>query len=88
VKRGVHIIEQCSEIVDPSVMVVSITAVLRSHELDLSFYVGAQGGSQFGTRWEVLAAGNAVCPTLYQGVESALTDLEVQVVTLKANYLW
>jgi hypothetical protein len=69
-------------------MMLSITAVWGSHELGLRIRLGAQGGSQIGTRREYFAGGSAVLSMLSEGLEIDLSDFEVENATLKGDYLW
>jgi len=61
---------------------LSITAVLGSHEFGLHIGLGALGGSHISTRREDFAGGSAVLPTLSEGLEIELSDFEVEDVTL------
>jgi len=67
---------------------VSIRADSESHEFGLRISLRAQGGSQFSTRRENIAAGSALHPTLSEGLEIELSEFEAEDVTLKADYLW
>jgi len=83
-----RIVELCSEVLDHSVRMLSITAVLESHELGLRICLGAQGGSQISTGREDFACGSAGLRTLSEGMEIELSDFEAEDATLKGNYLW
>jgi hypothetical protein len=69
-------------------MMLSITAVLGSHEFGLRIWLGAQGGSQISTGREDFACGSVVLPTLSEGLEIELSDFEAEDATLKGDYLW
>jgi hypothetical protein len=66
---------------------LSITAFLGPHEFGLRISLGAQGGSQISTGREDFAGGNAVLPTLSEGLEIELSDFEAEKATLKGYYL-
>jgi len=66
---------------------LSITAVLRSHEFGICIRLGAQGGSQISTGREDFAGGRAVLSTLSKGLEFELSDFEAENATLKGDYL-
>jgi hypothetical protein len=67
---------------------LSITAVLGSHEFGLRISPGALEGSQISTRREDFAGGSAVLLTLSEGLEIDLSDFEAEDATLKGDYLW
>jgi len=67
---------------------LSITAVLGSHEFRLRLCVGAQEGSWIRTRREDFAGGSAVLPTPSEGLEIELSHFEAENATLKSDYLW
>ena len=67
---------------------LSITAVLGSHEFGLRIRLGAQGGSQIGTIWEDFAGGGTVPPGMSQCLEIELSDFEAEDATLNGDYLW
>jgi len=67
---------------------LSITAVLRSHEFGLRRWLGAQGGSHISTRREDFAGGSAVLPTLSEGLEIELSDFEAEDAMQKGDYFW
>jgi hypothetical protein len=82
-----HIVEKCSEVVDHSVRMLSITAVLGSHEFRLHIWLGTQGGSQISAGREDCVGGSAVLSTLSEGLEIELSDFEAENATLKGDYL-
>jgi len=63
-----RIVKQCSDVFDPCVRMLSIMAVLGSHEFVLRISLGAQGGSQISTGREHFAGGSAVISTLCEGL--------------------
>jgi len=83
-----HIVEWYSEVFDHSVRMLSIMAVLGSHEFGLRIWLEAQGGRQISTGREDIACGSAVLLTLSEGFEIDLSDFEAEDATLKADYLW
>jgi hypothetical protein len=66
---------------------LSITAVLGPHAFGLRTCLGAQCGSQNSTRWEVVAGGSAVLPTVSEGLEIELSDFEAENATMTGDYL-
>jgi len=66
---------------------LSIMAVLRSHEFGLRTGLGAQGGSQISAGREDFAGGSAVLSTLSEGLQIELSDFEAENATLKGDYL-
>jgi hypothetical protein len=87
VRCVLRIVEDCSEVFDYSVKMLSIMAVMGSHEFGLRISLGAQGGSQYSTIREDSAGGSAVLSTLSEGLDIELTDFEADNVTLKGDYL-
>jgi hypothetical protein len=83
-----HIVKKRSEFVDNSVRMLSITAVLESHEFVLRIYLAAQGGSPISTRQEHLAASSAVLPRPSEGLEIELSHFEAEDATLNGEYMW
>jgi len=67
---------------------LSITAVLGSHEFGLHIGQGAKGGSQVSTRREDFAVRSAVLLTLRVGLAIELSDPEAEDTMLKTEYLW
>jgi hypothetical protein len=65
---------------------LSITAVLGSHEFGLRISLGAQGGSQNSAGREDLSRGSAVLSKLSEGLEIELSDLQQENATLKGDY--
>jgi hypothetical protein len=66
---------------------LSITAVLGSHEFRLRISLEADGGSQISTGMEDFACGSADLPMLSKGLEIALSDFEALDAMLKRDYL-
>jgi len=60
---------------------------LGPHEFGLRIRLRAQGGSQTSTGREDFAGGNAVLPTLSEGLEIELSEFEAENGTLKGDYL-
>jgi len=83
-----HIVEQFSEVFEHSIRMLSITAVLGSHEFGPCIWLGAHGGSQISTRSEDFVGGSAVLPMLSKGLKIELSDFKSENVTLKGNFLW
>jgi len=81
-----HIVEWCSEVVDYSVRILSITAVLGSHDFWLCIWLGVQGGGEINIGREDFAGGIAVLPKLSVGLEIQLSDFEADNVILKGDY--
>jgi hypothetical protein len=69
-------------------MMLSITALLGSHEFGLHIQLGAEGGSQISTGRENFAGGGTVLLMLSKGLENELSDFEAEDATLKGDYLW
>jgi hypothetical protein len=69
-----RIVEYYSEVFDHSVRMLSITAVLGSHEVELRICLGALGGSQMSAGRLDFAGGRAVLSTLNEGLEIELCD--------------
>jgi hypothetical protein len=67
---------------------LSIMAVLGSHEFGLCIRLGAQGGILISTGREDFAGGSGVLPTLSEGLEIELSDFDAEDATLKGDYLW
>jgi hypothetical protein len=67
---------------------LSIMAVLGSHEFGLRISLGAEGGSQIRTGREDFACGSVVLPTLSEGLEIELSDFEAEDATLKGDSMW
>jgi hypothetical protein len=67
---------------------LSITAVLGSHEFGLRIVLGAQGSCQISTGKEDFAGGSAVLQILGKGLEIELSDFEALNATLKGDCLW
>jgi hypothetical protein len=67
---------------------LSITAVLGSHEFGLRICLGAWEGSQISTGREDIAGGSPVLPMLSDGLEIDLSYLAEEDATLKGDYLW
>jgi hypothetical protein len=65
----VCIVEYRSEVFDHSVRMLSMRAVLGSHEVGIRICLGAQGGSQISTGREDIPGGSADLPTLSEGFE-------------------
>ena len=63
-------------------------AVLGSHEFGLRIRLGAQGRCQICSGREDFADGDAVLPTLSEGLEIELSHFEAEDATLKGDYLW
>jgi hypothetical protein len=59
-----RIVEWCPEVFNQSIWMLSITAVLGSHEFGLRRLLGAQWGCQISTGREDFAGGSAVLPML------------------------
>jgi len=83
-----RIAEKCSEVVDHTVRMLSITADLGSHEIGLHLGLGAHGGRAISTRWEDFAGCSAVLVTVSKSLLIELSDFEAQNMTLKCNSLW
>jgi len=66
---------------------LSIMAVLGSHEFGLRIWLGAQGGSQICARREDFAGGHAVLSMLSEGLEIELSHLEAENATLTGKLL-
>jgi len=66
---------------------LSITAVLGSHEFGLRIRLGAQGGSQISAGREDFGGGSAVLSTVSEGWEIELSDCEAENAMLKVVYL-
>jgi len=66
---------------------LSITAVLGSHEFGLRIWLWAQVGSQISAGREDFASGRAVLSTLSEGLEIELSDFKAENATLKGDYL-
>jgi len=81
------IVEQCSEVLDHSVRMLSISTVLGPHEFGLRIWLGAQGGSQINTAREDLTGGSAVLPTLSEDFEIELSDVETENAMLTGDYV-
>jgi len=81
------IVESCSEVFDHSIRMLSITAVVGSHEFGLRIGRGAEGGSQISTGSEDFAGGSAALPTLSESLGNELSVFEAENLTLKGNYL-
>jgi hypothetical protein len=67
---------------------LSITAVLGSHEFGLRISLGAQEGSQIGAGREDVAGCRAGLLMLSAGFDIELSDFEVENATLKGDYFW
>jgi len=67
---------------------LSITAVLGSHEFGLHIGQGAEGGSQDSPRREDFAVSSAVLLMLRVGLEIELSDFEAEDMMLKTDYMW
>jgi hypothetical protein len=61
---------------------LSIMAVLGSHEFRLRIWLGTQGGSQISAGREDFAGGSAVLSTLSKGLDIELSDFEADNATL------
>jgi len=66
---------------------LSITAVLGTHEFWLRIWLGAQGGNQFSTGHQNNSDDSAVLPARSEGLGFDLSDFEAQNATLKGEYL-
>jgi hypothetical protein len=67
---------------------LSITAVLGSHEFGLRIRLGAQRGSQMYTGRADVAGSSTVFPTLNKGLEIELSHFKADDMTLRGDYLW
>ena len=88
VRCVVCIAKKCSEVFDYSVMMLSITVVLGSHEFGFRIWLEAQGGIQLSTGRGDLQGGCVVLLMLSKGFGIKLSDFEAGNVTLKDDYLW
>jgi len=87
VRCVLRLVEYYSEVFDYSVRMLSISAVLGSHEFGLRILLGAQGGSQISAGREDFAGGSAVLSTMSEGMEIELSDFDAENATLKVDYL-
>jgi hypothetical protein len=65
----VCIVEYRSGVIDHSVRMLSMMAVLGPHEVGIRICLGAQGGSQISTGREDIPGGSADVPTLSEGFQ-------------------
>jgi hypothetical protein len=66
---------------------VSVTAVLGSHEFTLRILLATQGGTPIIGGREEIAGGSAVLLTLSEGLEIEICDFELANAMQKGDYL-
>jgi len=66
---------------------LSIMAVLGSHQFGLRTWLGAQGASQISPGREDFAGDSTVLRTVSEGWEIELSDFEAENATLRGDYL-
>ena len=76
VRHVLHIVEKCSKVFEHCIRMLSIRAVMGSHEIRLRITLGAQGGSLNSNRREKFAGGSAVLPMLSEGLEIEHSDFD------------
>jgi len=82
-----RIVDECSEVFDKRVRMLSITAVLRSHECELRLSLGSQGGSQRSTGKEHVVDRSGVLPMLSDGLGIELSEFKAENAMLNGDYL-
>jgi hypothetical protein len=63
-------------------------ADMGSYEFRLHMCLGDHGGSQISPGREDIAGGSTVHPMLSEGLDSELSDFEVENTMLQGDYLW
>jgi hypothetical protein len=82
-----RIVKYCSDIFDHSVRILSITAVLGSHDIVLRIWLGLQGGCRISTGREDFAGGSGALPTLRKGLEIKLSYSKAESAMLRGDYM-
>jgi len=85
--RVLHIVEKCCAVCDHCIRILTITAILGSHEFGLCIWLCAQGATLISTGREDLAAGSAGLSMLSEGFPIELSHFEAENAILKGDYL-
>jgi hypothetical protein len=80
-------IKLCSKVCIYSVRMLSVWAVLGSHEVLLYIWLGAQRGTEISTRRELFGVSSAIFPKPSKVFEIELSDFAAENATLNVGYL-
>jgi len=83
-----RVVKSSWEDVDHCVRILSIPAVLWSHQFGRRIRLGAHGGTKLSTGQEDIGDDSADLPTLSSGLEIEHSDFKVENATLKGDYLF